>query len=166
MGCYTFGICRDKALELKAKHNLDVFVETGTLVGHTAQWAAGHFSTVITVEITKDEKTNEMAKENLKGLSNVQAVVGDSAEFMEGHEFPWPCMFWLDAHDNYSCPVLREIAAINKSPLRHVILVDDVNQFGVLQHWPTKAEAIMALVDGGRRTVYEFQDVFVAEPCP
>ena len=47
---------------------------------------------------------------------------------------------------------------------RHVILVDDARLFDALTAWPHKAEVIKALECKGRRTVYEVEDVLVAEP--
>jgi hypothetical protein len=44
--------------------------------------------------------------------------------------------------------------------------VDDVRLFGSLPNWPSKQEVIDYLMADGRRTVYEFEDVLVAEPCP
>ena len=77
-----------------------------------------------------------------------------------------PTFFWLDAHTDEECPVMREIAAINRSPLPHVILVDDARLFGLFPAWPNKHEVLEALSNGGKRTVYEIDDVIVAEPCP
>lgn len=162
MGNVTFGIPRQLALALKAKHGINDFVETGTLVGHTAQWAAAHFHKVTTVDVCEDGRATEI----LNVIANVRQIVMDSSAFLESAPPDQPTLFWLDAHTNETCPVMTEIALVNRSALRHVILVDDVNQFGVLKNWPTKAEAIKALEDGGRRTVYEFEDVLVAEPCP
>jgi len=162
MGCYTFGICREKALALKAKHGVEFFVETGTLVGHTAQWAAGHFTHVVTVDEYRDPRADEI----LKPLANVWQVTMDSAEYLEKTPTCGATMFWLDAHTNESCALMREIAAVNKSEFRNVVLVDDVNQMGVLKNWPTRDEVVRALEDGGRRTVSEFEDVLIAEPCP
>ncbi len=162
MGCVQFGICREKTLALKAKYGIDDFVETGMLVAHTTVWASGHFARVTTIDI--DEQLE--ARENIFPHRNILFIKGDSTQVLESFTFTNPTLFWLDAHTNEFCPVLREIAIINRSALRHVILVDDVYQFGVLPAWPTKEQAIKALEDNGRRTVHEFEDVFVAEPCP
>ena len=157
MGSVQFGIPRELALALKAKHKIDFFVETGTLTGGTTYWACEHFNIVTTVDINQ----------GLASFRNVNAVCSDSADFLENSEYMLPVMFWLDAHTNESCPVLREIAAINKMyPAGHVILVDDARLFGQLPAWPTPGQVIEALVDGGRRSVYIHEDVIVAEPCP
>ena len=156
MGSVQFGIPRELTLELKARHHIDRFVETGTLVGHTAMWAAEHFKSVVTID--NDQRLME--------VENVDTINGDSAGVLEFFSITAPTFFWLDAHTNESCPVLREIAAINKSPLPHVILVDDARLFGDLPAWPTKEEVVWLLINGGKRTVREVDDVLVAEPCP
>ena len=156
MGSVQFGIPRELTLALKAKYGIERFVETGTLVGHTAMWAAEHFASVISVDI------------ELQGTfgGKVIYVEMDSAEYLEFFAITEPTIFWLDAHTNESCPVLREIAAINRKPLPHVILVDDARLFGDLPAWPKKEEVVWLLINGGKRTVREVDDVLVAEPCP
>lgn len=142
---------------LKAKHEIELFTETGTLTGGTTAWAAKNFKSVVTVDVNKPLPWQE---------PNIHSAQSDSALFLERCPPTGPTLFWLDAHTNESCPVLREIAAINKSPFRHVILVDDSRLFGQLPDWPTAGQVIMELVDGGRRSIYIHEDVFVAEPCP
>ena len=155
MGSVQFGIPREMALILKKRHGLRYFFETGTLEGHTAKWAAENFECVTTVDI----------KQGLVNQGNLNAFQCESAAFVEASEFPNPVLFWLDAHTDEECPVMREIAAINRSPLPHVILVDDARLFDALTAWPHKSDVIKALEDCGRRTVYETEDVLVAEPC-
>ena len=156
MGSVRFGIPRDLVLALKAKHGIEYFFETGTLEGHTAQWAAEYFKCVTTVDINQ----------TLVNSGNLNAFEADSADFMAASSFPNPDIFWLDAHTDEICPVLSEIESINKSPLPHVILVDDVRLFGNRPNWPSKQEVIDYLLNDGKRTVYEIEDVLVAEPCP
>ena len=166
MGSVRFGIPRELTLALRAKWGINCFVETGTLVGHTAEWAAGYFEQVFTIE----NDPNPEAFARLKDLKNVNHIIYDSAEWLPNLIRFSPVLFWLDAHTNESCPVLREISAINKSPLRHVILVDDARLFGgqpeSLPAWPALYDVCMELIDGGRRTVQIIDDVIVAEPCP
>ena len=159
MGSVQFGIPRALALSLKDKHGLVRFVETGTLVGHTSLWASDHFTTAVTVDIEQ--------KADFSGKSNIFAFSMDSAYFLETSSYDGPTLYWLDAHTNESCPVLREIAAINENHVGvHVILVDDARLFGDLPDWPTKEEVVWLLINGGKRTVLEVDDVLVAEPCP
>lgn len=166
MGSVQFGIPRELALALKAKHGMKYFIETGTLVGHTSEWAAGYFDHVTTI----DNNPNPEAFTRLKDRRNVSPIIFDSAETLRAITPSEPCLYWLDAHTNESCPVLDEIAALNKSDLRHVILVDDARLFGgqpeSLPAWPALYDVCMELIDGGRRTVQIIDDVIVAEPCP
>lgn len=155
MGSVQFGIPRALTLLLKEKYGLQRFVETGTLVGHTALWASEHFKSVVTVDIFQQ----------CGSVQNIETVNGDSAEFLEGMTVAEPTLFWLDAHTNESCPVLREIAAVNKLSVGHVIMVDDARLFGDLPAWPTLAQVCEALHAGGRSTEI-IEDVIVAVPCP
>ena len=165
MGSVQFGIPRELTLELKARHGLNHFVETGTLVGHTALWANQYFETTTTVEkdIASWQRNYDAFKVERKPI---WSYCEDSGEFLQRIALKCPCLIWLDAHTNEECPVLREIAAINKSPLPHVILVDDARLFGDLPAWPTREEVVWLLINGGKRTVREVDDVLVAEPCP
>jgi hypothetical protein len=156
MGSVQFGIPRVLALKLKEKHGLEHFIETGTLEGHTSQWATDHFKTVVTVDVNSPYRCHK----------GVEYFVANSADFLESKVVNLPTFFWLDAHTDEECPVMREIAAINRSPLPHVILVDDARLFGLFPAWPNKHEVLEALSNGGKRTVYEIDDVIVAEPCP
>jgi predicted O-methyltransferase YrrM len=160
MGSVQFGIPRELTLALKAKYGIERFVETGTLVGHTAMWAAEHFHDVTTVDI----EYNREAVTNLSRYERLKQFHVDSAWFLNIYPPEEKTLFWLDAHTNESCPVLKEIESINRSTLPHVILVDDARLFGDLPAWPSKNEVLAALADGGRRTVHEVDDVFVAEP--
>ena len=162
MGSVQFGIPRELALALKAKYGIEVFVETGTLVGHTAEWASKHFKQVATTDVLVTDES----RGRLMHLDNVEQCFDDSGFFLECLSMREPILFWLDAHTNEYCPVCAEIHAINRSPLPHVILVDDARLFGDLPAWPTKEEVVWLLINGGKRTVREEGDVLVAEPCP
>ena len=75
MGSVRFGIPRELALVLKKRHGLVIFVETGTLVGHTSVWASDHFTTALTVDI------EQKADYQTKGKSNILAFSMDSSVF-------------------------------------------------------------------------------------
>lgn len=182
MGAVRFGVPRELVLSLKEEYSLHTFFETGTLEGHSSAWAAGHFSRVVTVDV----EAYPTASGNLNPLG-VFPFIYDSAKFLELLNFELiyrPTLFWLDAHTNDYCPVLREIRAINavtardiilikgepsgmtSVPYRHVIMVDDARLFDVLPTWPSKLDVVKALSDNGNRVVCEIDDVFVATPCP
>jgi hypothetical protein len=182
MGSVRFGIPRVLTLELKERFGLTDFFETGTLEGHSSAWAASHFDRVVTIDVDPYPSSYE----NLRVHGNILRFISDSGLFMEtlGDDvILQPTLFWLDGHTNEVCPVLKEIAAINRTrdrrvvvingepsgmkskPFRHVILVDDARLFGALPDWPTAGQVAEALEDGGTRTVSIIDDVIVATPC-
>ena len=167
MGSVQFGIPRELTLALKARYGISCLVETGTDDGNSTLWASEHFKEVWTIEL-KPEKFRE-AKERLSMWDNIKCVCGDSAPWLKTMRPNRPILYWLDAHTNESCPVLSEIAAINRSLLAHVILVDDARLFGggteALPNWPTK-QAVIGALAFRNRVVSEFGDVLIAEPCP
>ena len=166
MGSVRFGIPRELTLALKAKWRIEDFVETGTLVGHTAEWAAEHFKRVVTVELDMAQY-HKIAPDLVARHPNIEAFCDASELFLGGLSLNYQdVLFWLDAHTNENCPVMEEISIINRSHKTHVILVDDARLFGTLPAWPTKEEVVWLLINGGRRTVREVDDVLVAEPCP
>ena len=173
MGLVHHGIPPKLALDLKQKYDLDIFVETGTLVGNTAKWASEHFSQVYTVECSY--KFYILALDKLKGLSNVELIHGFSQYVLKGilPSLTGPVLFWLDAHWSrdlgYSnsqkvlCPVMEEIEAIGKSEFDHVILVDDFRLFGEQAGWPTKTQ-VKRKLEGLNKIVTFSTDVFMAVP--
>ena len=161
MGSVRFGIPRDLVLALKAKHPSDLFVETGTLEGDSSEWAAGHFKYVWTVDVGCHEKAAKLDR-----LDNVARIPHtDTVLFLQNVRFDDPAFFWLDAHTDESCPVLKEIGIVNASPHSHVILVDDARLFGRLPAWPSLEAVCEALRDNGRRVTEIVEDVIVATPC-
>ena len=97
MGSVRFGIPRELALALKKRHGLDYFFETGTLVGHTAQWASEHFKEVVTVDINQ----------NLKSEVNIFACSGGLRGIPQGLPLPATASFWLDAAHERGLPRAR-----------------------------------------------------------
>jgi hypothetical protein len=110
------------------------FVETGTFQGGSARWASSRFEKVWTIEI--NEPLFEMARRRLATRKNVEQHLGDSAKILASLVplLDRPALFWLDAHwsggntggELYPCPLREEIAAIDESPLEHVIAIDDM----------------------------------------
>jgi hypothetical protein len=173
MGIVYHGIPPDLALLQAQKYELRVFIETGSLVGNTAKWAAPHFDTVYTIEIAY--KYFIRAKANLKSFENVQVIYGYSKDVLEGllPELTIPALIWLDAQWSSDlgyrqspetlCPVMKELTAIAKSKLRHVILIDDVRLFGTESGWPSLDKVEGKLKSMGKETSIT-TDVLVAVP--
>lgn len=166
-------------LALQARMSLGVFVETGTFRGDTAAWAGGHFRRVVTIELSPDYHAAAVAR--FRGRDGIQALHGDSATRIREvvATLDGPALFWLDAHwsgldtagREAECPLLAEVAAINASPVGHVVMVDDARLFCAppprphrAEQWPDLASTTTALTAGGRRHVVLVEDVFVAVP--
>jgi hypothetical protein len=134
LGLIYHGIPRDLIGELARVFDIRDFVETGTYHGGSAVWASKRFQKVRTIEI--DEAAYRVAQRRLADRKNVEQYLGESAQVL-GSLVPrldGPALFWLDAHWSggktggalHPCPLVDEIAAIDASPLEHVIVVDDM----------------------------------------
>ena len=147
------------ALSLRDKFRLKAFVETGLGQGTSALWACQHFDMVVSIEA--DGELVDKFRANYPN-SNAMIVHGDSAiEMIEVvNRLDIPALFWLDAHTDDYTPVLAELAAINMSPLPHVIMIDDWRLFGALPRWPSKEKVIVWATSNGRR-YYDVDDVLV-----
>jgi hypothetical protein len=183
MGAIDFGIPRQLALLLRDRLALKLFVETGTFRGETAEWAAGQFAKVWTVEA--DAALFETTRERLKDRTNIVCVKGDSRAGLREivPQLDGPALFWLDAHwcgsdqtdtagAEDQCPLIEEIAIVNASPHEHVVLVDDARYFlapppspNRFEMWPD-AEATVAALRAGQtdRYVAVIDDVFIRVP--
>lgn len=139
MGNVYNGIPVDTALALKNKYGLSLFVETGTLTGRTATWAAGHFKEVITIEMDEGLFSDLLNMHRGK-YPNINFVYGDSREAIRDLVINKPALFWLDAHwshdlgyarpDKGECPLLDELWQIGQLDSRgHVIMIDDARMF-------------------------------------
>jgi len=113
MGLINFGVPEREAEYLKNSLKLDVFVEGGTYKGETAKSMSNKFKKVYTIE--KSDVMYDIAKENLKNISNVSMLKGDTREHLSGIlENNDNILFWLDSHwsagDTYveedECPLL------------------------------------------------------------
>lgn len=137
MGIIHPSISFELAENLKTTFRLRSFVETGTYLGNTSAWAASHFERVITIEA--DAALYARARERFANQSNVEVYFGNSGEIISVivSRLPDPSLFWLDAHysgegtagESHECPLLAEIAALDASPIEHVVLIDDARMF-------------------------------------
>ncbi len=173
MGLVYKGLPEKIALDLRDEYNLNIFIETGTLIGNTARWASGNFKKVYTIEISYPFYVN--AREKLSDCKNIQVIYGKSIVQLPRilKKIDEPVLFWLDAHwskdlghlpiDAILCPILGEIQAISLSDHKHIILIDDFRLFGVERGWPSKDEVQEALEAMGKKISF-FSDIFVAIP--
>lgn len=182
MGLIYRGIPEKLALELKIKHKINYFVETGTLKGKTARWASRYFKKVYTVELN-----HILWNENLNRdfTQNIEYIFGDSREILSWviNQIKSPILFWLDAHwskdlgyerpELGECPVLDEIRQINLDwRINHVIMIDDARLFinkpskpHRAEDWPTfkDIESLLNRTEM-KRIIRVIDDVIIAEP--
>ena len=179
MGSYRMGPPLELVLAIRDAFKVETFVETGTFMGETAAWAAGHFRRVVTIEAAASFAA-AARKRFAEGLVEVQE--GNSVARLPAllKSLSRPAVFWLDAHwsggatagQDDECPLLEEIRLLNGSRHEHFILVDDARLFSAppprphdSAQWPALGSVIPVLEDGGRRHVVLLDDVFVAVPA-
>jgi hypothetical protein len=180
MGIIHHGAPTELILALKQASGIENFVETGTLVGDTAAWAANHFARVVTIE--NQENRHKKAAERFGATGNVLVLFGESPDVLSECALTSPTIFWLDAHwmgtgsgtggDGHECPAIAEIDAINSGPANsHIILVDDARLFSAppphphdAAQWPDLNVVVSALDNHGTRYVVLFEDALIAVP--
>lgn len=118
-----------------------VFVETGTYVGQGVQLAldTNGFEQIISVELS--QYYYEFSKNRFKHKQGIFIVKGDSSKILSNiiEKISTPITFWLDGHysggdtvkGSKNSPILEELDQIKNHPIKnHVILIDDVRDFG------------------------------------
>ena len=180
MGLIRMGVPKDIVLLLHDKYGLKDFIESGTYYGNTAVWAASHFDSVITIEYSK--ALYEQTVSRYGSICNVDFVFGDSRSVLRNiaPKLTKPAMFWLDSHwcggqsygEDDQCPLIEEIAEINKSASAHFIFIDDARLFtsppplpNRVEHWPPIDKIIQRLQS--RKDKYYIvivEDVIIAVP--
>ena len=151
----------------------EVFVESGTHLGHSITSLNKYFKKLYTVEIS--EHYYNLCKEAFLGLDNVDLVLGDSLKvfptFIE--KINTSAIFWLDGH--WSCgntgkgdievPLLEEIKIINNFKNKAAIIIDDVRLFGTTNdvNWSNINESnILNTIDESRtEDYYYYNDRFI-----
>lgn len=160
MGIVNFGVPEKEAKFLKKSLSLDVFVEGGTFRGGTAKKMSESFRRVFTIE--KSDLMFDIAKENLKDISNVEILKGDTREHLKDIlDNNDNIFFWMDAHwsggDTYGeedeCPLIGELEIIFGYPDKNkVILIDDARLFLAppphphkIDNWPSLTNILRVL---------------------
>lgn len=155
------------------------YVETGTFLGDSLDWASSRFRQVTTVEFREDFL--RQARERTAHLSNIRYVLGDSGVAL-GHIVPdlsGPTLFWLDAHagagffgDMDVCPLLSELKAVMSSPLGHCLIIDDARAFLApppppfdYTKWPTLEQVMAMLLLKPNVHVLVLEDAIIAVPA-
>lgn len=150
---YDYETKRQVILKYKAKYNIDVFIETGTFMGDTVFALVNHFNRLYSIELS--EELANKAKLRFKAYDHVNIIQGDSSDEIDKitDYKNISTIFWLDGHysgeffyndeyvktakGNLNTPVEKELELILKSPVPHVILIDDARLFNGYSDYPT-----------------------------
>lgn len=134
--------------EYQKKYGCNIFVETGTYLGYMISAQKDNFKKIYTVEIS--EKLHNRAKRIFKKYTHIKPLLGDSGDVMPDimNEINEPALFWLDGHysagitakGELNCPIWKELDAIFKKPMNHIILIDDARDFVGRDDYPTLKE--------------------------
>ncbi len=114
--------------ETLKKLQITTFVETGTYLGETTEWAAQTGLRVFTVEV--DERRREMLERKMEPFERVVWRLGDSRQFLNDLISEAACplqrvLFYLDAHWFQDLPLRQEVDLIIANWRRSVIVIDD-----------------------------------------
>lgn len=167
--------------EIRTHFSVSTFVETGTYLGQTARWASAEFTQVITIEAA--ETLYHQAKDASPHAANIRFLHGDTQDCLAEvvPQLTEASLFWLDAHwsggptagEDSECPLMEELAIINRSPYDHFLFIDDARLFLAPPHphqisqWPNIATVLSSVNPAGRpRYVTVFADVLIAVPLP
>jgi hypothetical protein len=180
MGAVHPGIPIQLAKELRQAFSLATFVETGTYLGETSEWASSEFEHVITIEA--DAVLFHRAQDSFLHAPNIQCILGNSpdrlAEVLDS--LREPAMIWLDAHwsggtthgEGKQCPLLEELQALSLTDIEHFVLIDDARLFlspppppHLPKQWPNIAQIIELLLRGKQYFIVVVEDTIVAVPC-
>lgn len=151
--------------EIRTDREVPYFVETGTNVGETAEWASDHFREVTTIEI--DDDLYETATTKRGHIENLNFVKGDSAAELGPvlTDLDAPAVIHIDAHmggkwlasagdttaneEFTECPLMDELDALKDLDHRHYLFIDDARVFTSPRRepfntddWPTLQEAV------------------------
>lgn len=180
----AFGMIPHRSLvdQLRVKHNISTFVETGTYMGDTTSWAATRFKTVYTIEIDTQRYQDAMSRLS-KTAPNINFLLGDSRTALPivMKELANAAIFYLDGHlfnrkpldGEIECPILEELQVINDHPRgeHHIILIDDARFFISGPDWGWNRDnswpqyrVVSDLLLKHKRSVVVWNDVIIAVP--
>lgn len=119
----------------------NIFVETGTYLGHGIKNVINDFREVHSIELKEEFYKNAVV--NFQTNRNVFLHLGDSGDILWKliYEFNEPVLFFLDAHysggetafgreEEKGVPIIRELSALGKRQFMDIIIIDDMRLFG------------------------------------
>jgi hypothetical protein len=180
MGTVRMGPPTELILQLKARYDLRVFIETGTYCGDTAAWAACHFDSVTTIEYSREIHQEAVGRHGK--IQNINFILGDSRAVLKTivPKLSNPAVFWLDSHwsggqtygANDECPLLEEIRTLHMQKCTHFLFIDDARLFTSppprphrVDEWPSIDEVIEAVKScNDDYYIVLIEDVIVAAP--
>ena len=117
--------------DILVRERIDVFIETGTNVGSTLVYLAARHPKIEALSCEPDGEAWRRARENARGLANVEIHHLSSVDFMkllatrEGL-FRKRCLFWLDAHGyGFQWPLREEIRFVAENFETAFVMIDD-----------------------------------------
>lgn len=172
---YEYSPAHDVIKKLASKHNIAVFVETGTFIGNTLLGLKDSFERLFSIEL--DRGIYQLAKARLSNFEHIQIFFGDSSKVLVEilRDLKSPALFWLDAHyssgvtakGDLQTPIMSELQAIFAHPNKgHCILIDDVKDFNGLNDYP-EVEKLLSFIRNEAGEFYEayvMEGIFVIEP--
>lgn len=152
--------------EYSKKFQIEILVETGTYLGEMVEAQQEYFKKIYSIELS--EKLFKRAKKKFKNHSHIIILNGDSGIVLHKiiSQINKQTVFWLDGHYSEGitakaekeCPVPEELEAILKSPLAHVILIDDARLFNGTKDYPTIEEIKSIIAKSGKGYLVEIKD--------
>lgn len=125
------------------RHSLHTLIETGTYKADTVCALRHVFDTIHSVEI--DPALHRAAVRRCRSQANAHIHLGDSAKVIATlvADLDEPGLFWLDAHYSGAGtggegdqPILDEVREAIEAEEAHVLLIDDVREFGTDVDYP------------------------------
>jgi hypothetical protein len=172
---YFYSDSHDKIKELAKKHNILIFIETGTFIGNALVGLKDTFQKLLSIEL--DYGIYKLAKKRFSSYKHINIYHGDSLKLLPEiiKNLNEPALFWLDAHyssgvtamGKLQTPVMQELEIIFLHHIKnHCILVDDVKDFNGLNDYP-EIDVLINYVDsksGGSYSAHIDGGIFVIEP--
>ncbi|MBU3549911.1 glycosyltransferase [Polynucleobacter sp. MWH-Berg-3C6] len=162
MGAIHFSLDKNLVSALMSTLPLKVFVETGTFEGQAIENLHSFFEELHSIELSHEY--HKAAIEKFNRVTNVHLHQGDSPCILEeltNNLSEIGILYFLDAHwclavnvegKTSQCPLLDELAAINKLNQDSAIVIDDARLFlspppspHEISHWPNLQQVISSL---------------------